>query len=262
MHRSRLAGFIIDCRTSDLDGAVEFWSQALGMRRALQQDPDQPHYVTLDAGSRDLYVEVQKVAHESRVHLDIEADDLEAEAARLERLGARRIGNVRTWIVMEAPTGQRFCIVRGNRQRVAEDGNRWNGPEPAEAPKKPVIAAPPGAAGTASLTVGPDHLASRLKDVTLPPVLATPVMIMLMENAALNALHPYFAAGQTAVGTRIDVRHLAAAPPGRTVTATAAVTAVEGRRVTFAIEARDGERLIGAGLHERLVVDLPRPPAT
>lgn len=260
MHRSRLAGFIIDCRTDDLDGAAEFWSRALGMRRN-PPEPDQPHYVTLDARARDLYVEVQKVAHESRVHLDIEADDLEAEAARLERLGARRVGNVRTWIIMEAPTGQRFCIVRGNRRRVAEDGNRWNGGEPGEAPK-PVIAAPPGATGTASLAVGPDHLASRLKDVTLPPVLATPVMIMLMENAALNALRPYLGAGRTAVGTRVEIRHLAAVPPGRTVTATAAVTAVEGRRITFAVEAREGERLIGAGLHERVVVELPPAPAT
>ena len=112
MHRSRLAGFIIDCRTDDLDGAVGFWSRALGMPRKPQQDADQPNYVTLDAGGRDLYMEVQKVDHDSRVHLDIEATDIEAEVARLEKLGARRVANIRTWVVMEAPTGQRFCVGR------------------------------------------------------------------------------------------------------------------------------------------------------
>ncbi|MGH6930967.1 MAG: VOC family protein, partial [Dongiaceae bacterium] len=106
MHRSRLAGFIIDCRTDDLEGAVAFWSAALGMPRK-QQDPEQPNYVTLDADRRDLYLEVQQVDHESRVHLDIAADDIEAEVARLETLGAQRLAKVRTWVVMEAPTGQR-----------------------------------------------------------------------------------------------------------------------------------------------------------
>lgn len=255
MHRSRLAGFIIDCRTDDLEGATAFWSQALGMPPKPKQDPTQPTYVTLEAGQRDLYMEVQKVEHDSRIHLDIEADDSEAEVARLEKLGARRLANVRSWVVMEAPTGQRFCVVRGNRERIAAAGNRW-GERAEAAPAKPAIAVPVGTVGTAGLTVGPEHLASRLKDVTLPPVLATPVMIMLMENAALNALRPYFTAGETAVGTHLDIRHLAATPVGRTVTATAKVTEVEGRRITFAVEAHDGERQIGLGAHERIVVDL------
>jgi predicted thioesterase len=215
--------------------------------------------VTLEAGSRDLYMEVQKVEHDSRVHLDIEADDIEAEVARLERLGARRVANIRTWVVMEAPTGQRFCIVRGNRERVSAVGNRWEGADPV-APAEPAIAVPPGTVGTASLTVTAEHLANRLKDLMLPPVLATPMMILLMENAALNALRPYLAAGETAVGAHVDVRHLAATPPGRTVTAKATVLGVAGRRVTFAVEANDGERLIGAGTHERSVVQLERVP--
>ena len=259
MHRSRLAGFIIDCRTDDLEGATSFWSRALGMPPKPQQDPGQPHYVSLDAGARDLYVEVQKVGHDSRVHLDIEAEDIEAEVARLEKLGARRIEKIRTWVVMEAPTGQRFCVVRGNRERVAAVGNRWaDSGEPAASP--PAIAVPIGASGNAQLVVGPEHLANRLKDVSLPPVLSTPTMIMMMENAALNALKPYFAAGETAVGTHVDVRHLAGSAQGASVTATAKVTAVEGRRIHFAVEAREGERVIGAGAHERVVVRLERNP--
>ncbi len=257
MHRSRLAGFIIDCRTDDLEGAVAFWSKALGLPPKPEQDATQPIYVTLEADHRDLYVDVQKVEHESRVHLDIEADDIEAEVARLEMLGARRLAKVRTWVVMEAPTGQRFCVVRGNRARIAVAGNRW-GEETAQSPGPAAIAVPVGSVGTASLTVATEHLANRLKDVILPPVLATPVMITVMENAALNALKPYLAAGSTAVGTRIDVRHLAATPPGRMITAKAIVSEVEGRRVAFAVEARDDERQIGIGTHERMVVDLEK----
>jgi hypothetical protein len=109
MHRSRLAGFIIDCKDADLDPAARFWGRALGMP---ELGRDGEAYSRLDASKRDLVVEVQRVSHESRVHLDIEADDVDAEAERLERLGARRIEKVRTWWVLEAPTGQRFCVVR------------------------------------------------------------------------------------------------------------------------------------------------------
>ncbi len=121
MHRSRLAGFIIDCKDADLDEASRFWSKALGMPTAGREDL----YERLDAARRDLHVEVQRVPHESRVHLDIETDDIEAEVARLERLGAGLIGRVRTWCVMEAPTGQRFCIVRGTNLDGAAGVNLW-----------------------------------------------------------------------------------------------------------------------------------------
>jgi RimJ/RimL family protein N-acetyltransferase len=109
-HRSRLAGFIIDCRTEDLSAASRFWSEALRMPFT---DRDGNGYDRLDARDRDLQVEVQRVTHESRVHLDIETDDVEAEVARLEGLGATRVEKVKTWWVMQAPTGQRFCVVRG-----------------------------------------------------------------------------------------------------------------------------------------------------
>src|SRR5258705_12197658 len=111
---------------------------------------------------------------------------------------------------------------------------------------------PVGATVSFSLVVMPDHLASRFKDITLPPVLATPVMIMVMENAALNAIKPYLGAGESALGTRVDVRHLAATPAGRRVTGEAKVTNVDGRRIEFRIRATDGPEEIGVGTHERM----------
>jgi fluoroacetyl-CoA thioesterase len=117
---------------------------------------------------------------------------------------------------------------------------------------------PVGAKGSFSLVVMPEHLANRFKDVTLPPVLATPVMIMVMENAALNAIKPYLDAGESALGTQVGVRHLAATPVGRTIVGEAKVTRVDGRRIEFSIRAADGEEEIGAGTHERMVVQLAR----
>lgn len=117
---------------------------------------------------------------------------------------------------------------------------------------------PVGATGSFSLWVTPEHLANRFKDATLPPVLATPVMIMAMENAALNAIKPFLGARQSAVGTRVDVLHLAATPVGRQIVADARVTNVEGRRIEFEVQANDGVALIGRGAHERHVIDIVR----
>jgi fluoroacetyl-CoA thioesterase len=117
---------------------------------------------------------------------------------------------------------------------------------------------PPGARGSFTLVVGQEHLANRFKDAMLPPVLATPVMIMIMENAALNAIKPYFDTGESALGTRVDVAHLAATPVGRSVTGHAEVTGVEGRRIEFRVQATDGDEEIGTGTHERMVIDLGR----
>jgi predicted enzyme related to lactoylglutathione lyase len=126
VHKSRLAGFIIDCRTDDLDQAGLFWSQALGYALKQSSAGEDTQYKLLDTPSDDLHIEVQKVEHPSRVHLDIEADDIEAEVKRLEKLGAKRVAQVRTWWVMEAPTGQRFCVVRVQRSDFAENANTWN----------------------------------------------------------------------------------------------------------------------------------------
>jgi fluoroacetyl-CoA thioesterase len=115
---------------------------------------------------------------------------------------------------------------------------------------------PIGTKGTFTLVVAPEHLANRFKDATLPPVLATPIMIMMMENAALNALKPYLEPGQSAVGTHVDVSHLAATPLGRSVTAFAEVTARDGRRIEFAVKASDELQTIGAGTHQRMLIDI------
>jgi len=117
---------------------------------------------------------------------------------------------------------------------------------------------PLGAKGSFSLIVTPDHLANRFKDAMLPPVLATPIMIMVMENAALNAMKPYLDAGETALGTRVDVRHISATPAGRRVTGEAVVTKIDGRRIEFTIRATEGAELIGLGTHERVVIDLAK----
>jgi hypothetical protein len=123
MHRSRLAGFIIDCKDADLDRAAGFWSAALGMALDAREGD---LYQKLDASARDLAVEVQRVSHDSRVHLDIESDDVEAEVARLQALGARRLDNVKTWVVLEAPTGQRFCVIRAKTSLADKpDATLW-----------------------------------------------------------------------------------------------------------------------------------------
>jgi fluoroacetyl-CoA thioesterase len=114
---------------------------------------------------------------------------------------------------------------------------------------------PLGAKGSFTLVVTPAQLASQFKDTTLPPVLATPVMIMAMENAALNAIRPFLEPSETALGTAVEVRHLAATPVGQRVRAEAEVTKVDGRRIEFSVTARDETEEIGRGTHQRMVVD-------
>jgi hypothetical protein len=125
MHRSQLAGLSIDCQTDNLEAAVEFWSRALGLPRRASRSSEDAVYTPLETKPNDLSIEVQKVDHPSRVHLDIEADDVEAEVRRLEALGAKRVKQIRTWWVMEAPTGQRFCVDRPQRANFAAEANRW-----------------------------------------------------------------------------------------------------------------------------------------
>jgi fluoroacetyl-CoA thioesterase len=117
---------------------------------------------------------------------------------------------------------------------------------------------PVGAKGTYMLRVTPAHLANQFKDAALPPVFATPMMITAMENAALNAVRSYLGPGESAVGTAVNVRHLAATPVGHRVTAEAEVTKVDGRRIEFKVSARDEVEEIGNGTHERMVVDIQR----
>ncbi len=126
MHKSRLAGFIIDCRADDLEDAARFWSAALGYPvRPLEEESAPQKYRELLTQPHGLHIEVQKVDHESRVHLDIETDDIEAEVKRLEGLGAKRVAQGLRWWIMEAPTGQRFCDVRPQKPDFAERANTW-----------------------------------------------------------------------------------------------------------------------------------------
>jgi fluoroacetyl-CoA thioesterase len=115
---------------------------------------------------------------------------------------------------------------------------------------------PLGTKGAFTLRVLPEHLADRFKDTMLPQVLATPVMIMAMENAALNAIKPFLDAGESAVGTEIDIRHLAATPVGHTIRADAEVIKTAGKRIVFKVSASDETEEIGSGMHQRAVIDL------
>ena len=125
MHRSRLAGLIIDCETDDLDAAAAFWGKALGAPPKSAANIEESPYVELVMPAGEIDVEVQAVQHPSRVHIDIESDDIEAEAGRLEALGAKKIANIKGWCVMEAPTGQRFCIVPVISADFEEKANNW-----------------------------------------------------------------------------------------------------------------------------------------
>jgi hypothetical protein len=124
MHHSRLCAFVIDCNSEDVDRAADFWSRALG-KPVDATKLDDAKYRELSTRPEELMLLVQKVDHPSRVHLDIESDDLEAEVSRLEALGAKRVGFVKRWWVMEAPTGQRFCVVNPQRGPLAGKANEW-----------------------------------------------------------------------------------------------------------------------------------------
>jgi predicted enzyme related to lactoylglutathione lyase len=120
-----LSGFIVDCQTDDLDGAAKFWAAALGLTVRRLDDPDEQNYVDLPDPRHGLHIAVQSVNHPSRVHLDIETDDIEAEVARLEKLGARRVAKIKRWWVLEAPTGQRFCVVLATSPQFEQKASRW-----------------------------------------------------------------------------------------------------------------------------------------
>jgi predicted enzyme related to lactoylglutathione lyase len=125
MHRSRINGLLIDCNTDDIDAAARFWAEALG--RPI--DPDHPgtrgNYVMLETPPDELSIQIQRVDHESRVHIDIETDDIPAEVARLEELGATVDRRMERWVVMRAPTGQRFCVVRVQREGFSKNSTTW-----------------------------------------------------------------------------------------------------------------------------------------
>ena len=124
-HRSRINGILIDCNVEDIEAAARFWAAALGR----PVDPDHPgtrgDYVMLETPLDEISVQIQRVDHESRIHLDIETDDIPAEVARLEKLGATIDTRMERWVVMKAPSGQRFCVVRVQRDGFDKNSNSW-----------------------------------------------------------------------------------------------------------------------------------------
>jgi hypothetical protein len=125
MHHSRLSTLVIDCQTGDVATAAAFWGSALGRAVELPQHGAE-RVRDLASTPAEPCLMVQAVAHESRIHLDIETDDQEAEVQRLEKLGATRVAQVKRWWVMQAPTGQRFCVVNPQRGPLTDqNATRW-----------------------------------------------------------------------------------------------------------------------------------------
>jgi len=126
MHRSRLCALLIDCNTDDIEAAARFWGAALGRDIDRDHPGTRGNYVMLATLPEEPIVQLQRVEHESRVHLDIETDDIPAEVARLEKLGASVVKKLERWVVMQAPSGQRFCVVRVQRPLWPKDANTWD----------------------------------------------------------------------------------------------------------------------------------------
>ena len=125
-HRSRLAALVLDSRVDDLEASTRFWSAALGRPAQEADENGDGRYAVLQVPDDQPQILLQKVEHESRVHLDIETDDMNAEVARLEQLGAKKVAFVKRWWVMEAPSGHRFCVVRPQRGELGDDANLWD----------------------------------------------------------------------------------------------------------------------------------------
>jgi hypothetical protein len=125
MHRSRINGILIDCNVDDVGAAAEFWAEALGRPIDADHPGTRGNYVMLETPPDEISVQIQRVDHESRVHIDIETDDISAEVARLEKLGATVDERLERWVVMRAPSGQRFCVVRVQRDGFDKTANTW-----------------------------------------------------------------------------------------------------------------------------------------
>lgn len=126
MHHSRLCALLIDCNTHDIAEAARFWAAALGRTIDRDHPGTRGNYVMLSTPPDEPIVQLQRVEHESRVHVDIETDDIPAEVARLEKLGARVVNRLERWVVMQAPSGQRFCVVRVQRPGFPKNANCWD----------------------------------------------------------------------------------------------------------------------------------------
>ena len=124
MHRSRLVAALIDVPQEFFGQETEFWSGALGAEP--RRDADDPDYAGLGEVTPGFQIYVQRVGAPARVHLDIETDDIAAEVTRLTKLGAKVVDRLERWVVMQAPSGQRFCVVRVQRPGFSDNANRWD----------------------------------------------------------------------------------------------------------------------------------------
>jgi catechol 2,3-dioxygenase-like lactoylglutathione lyase family enzyme len=125
MHRSRINGILIDCNSEDIDAAARFWADALGRPIQVDHPGTRGNYRMLATPPGEISVQIQRVDHESRIHLDIETDDIPAEVERLQQLGAIIDKQMERWVVMRAPSGQRFCVVRVQREGFADNAMSW-----------------------------------------------------------------------------------------------------------------------------------------
>ncbi|HYU15849.1 MAG TPA: VOC family protein [Candidatus Acidoferrum sp.] len=122
MHRSRLTTILFDCNQSVFEKGVAFWSGALGLKARA----DDERYVVLEGRPGGTRLVLQRVPDPSAYHVDIETDDVEAEVARLEKLGAVRKYKIQTWWVMRAPSGHDFCVIRPQSDDFADEANVWD----------------------------------------------------------------------------------------------------------------------------------------
>jgi predicted enzyme related to lactoylglutathione lyase len=123
MHKSRLAALVLDSKVDDIEEANVFWEQALGLECVRSSEDWSDKYSHLNSPNDQPHILIQKTTHESRVHLDIETDNINAEVERLKRLGAYVVETFERWVVMEAPTGHRFCVVNPQREDFKDSNN-------------------------------------------------------------------------------------------------------------------------------------------
>lgn len=126
MHPSRLGAVLIDCNVTGLEQATHLRARGLGWPVDRDNPATQGNYRVLGTPIEEPSVEVQRGTHESRVHIDTETDDIPAEVSRLEKLGAKVIGRMPRWTHMQAPTDQRFCVVRVQRRDFPKTATRWD----------------------------------------------------------------------------------------------------------------------------------------
>lgn len=125
MHKSRLGALVIDCEDKDIFTQAAFWAGAFGRSPESSEGQINPRFVRLDGSPSEVHVMLQSVDHPSRVHIDIETDNIDAEVQRLMALGAKVVETLARWVVMEAPSGHRFCVVEPIRADFQQYAKKW-----------------------------------------------------------------------------------------------------------------------------------------